>query len=149
MGCAMRQKRQQPQKIIKIEITPEKKYINPHAEDLESEEIYSARPNARKSSLGMDVASKILANERKSETVDITTPSQTFKLIKHRSATENEKSLNFHSNSLIQSPLKEKISFYNHEHKFDFDFVEIKSHGFNNQDHNEIDEILAELNNLN
>ena len=145
MGCANRKSDPALPVILKKQSIHEKFSMNPHAEDAEAEIVDPGRLEERKPSNNMDVASNLIKDESKATLNNFEGLSQTINAGVYQKTSETDKG--YLSNTMNMSNINpiEKPNFPNHEHKFDFDFLEEEKKENEEADQKVLDEMLNEF----
>lgn len=149
MGCSNTKSTKSLPVIVKKETITDKHSMNPHNEDGEAEVVNEGKKqNDKRDSHDLDVASKIAKNE--SQAYQPEGPlSQTLPVA-------------YINSSIVEAPVyvnttvnnhhapSEKPNFPIHEHKFEFDFLDEEKQIRENPEkhHQEVDDVLKELNNI-
>ena len=144
MGCSVSKPNHNIERSsdFKPNISPQKLSVDV---DVEIEEIYAARSEKRKISLGMDVASKLIAKHKKSVSADPYFSESSENKTKYILQNITNDEIRLFSN-LENQNITRKIDLDVHEHKFEFEFLEELNE--DSQIDNEINDVLSELNNL-
>lgn len=145
MGCSSGKSNQPLAVITKKKTITDRESMNPHQEDLEASELQPGRVENRKETPGMDATSKLLPSNSKTALTDIGPLNNTYTAGTNMDHSVVEKNNNM---SLMHNRSTEKISFPNHEHKFDFDFIEDELKDQKKNDDMIVDDVLKELNHI-
>ena len=148
MGCSSAKSNQPLAVITKKKTITDRESMNPHQEDLEASELHPGRPEVRKETPGMDATSKLLPNNSKIALTDIGPLNNTYSVGTNMDIFGVEKNNNANSMSLMHNRSTEKVNFPNHEHKFDFEFLEDELKDQKRNDEMIVDDVLKELNHI-
>ena len=146
MGCSNMKSDQSMPVITKKQTIHDRPSMNPHMEDHEAEELHPGRIEMKKETIGLEASTKLPMSDSKVSLTEPALPYTAVNLSNYQNLNESEKNLNYTLNLSNIKPI-EKVSFPNHEHRFDFDFLEDDQD--KKEEHNEnqlVDDILDELN---
>ena len=145
MGCSNIKADHSIPAITKKQSVHEIHLMNPHMEDFEAEVLHPGRIDKKKLSLGLEPSTRLPVNNSKISLTEIK-PLSNPNLPDSQLLDDSDKTLNLTLNlSIIKPP--EKVSFPNHEHRFDFDFLLHEPVNDDHSDNQLVDDILKELNN--